>query len=161
MEYKLEPTPCYYSTTEGKPELHCNKGSTAFYSLNQPFCTLTLGPPILQFYTSATSRSLCTPFFLLEIISVDGWPALAHLIHPFLSFRKPITGGRRTLLAVSQGLPTKGEEETGGEIILSEGEGGSPAHQSFKEAPFSWSWVLNDYHESLPPTEEWQHHLIV
>ena len=36
MEYKLEPAPCCYSTTEGEPEFYPNKGSTAVI-------TLTLG----------------------------------------------------------------------------------------------------------------------
>ena len=54
-------------------------------------------------------------------------------------------------MAVSRGLPTKEEEDMGGEVISSEGEGDSPAHQNFEEALFSQSWV----------TEEWRHHLTI
>ena len=64
-------------------------------------------------------------------------------------------------MTVSWDLPTKGEEETGGEVIPSEGEGSSLSHQSFEEALLGWSWVLKDSDESLPLTEEWWHDLTV
>ena len=53
-------------------------------------------------------------------------------------------------MATSQDLPTEEEEEAGGEVIFSEGEGDNPASQSFEEALFGWSWVLKDSDESLP-----------
>ena len=52
-----------------------------------------------------------------------------------------------------RGLPTK-EVDEGREVIPSEGEGDSPAHQTFEEALFGWSWVLQDFGESLPLIDE-------
>ena len=59
MEYKPEPVPCCYSTTEGQTKLYHNEGSTAA-------CTLTLGQnnhstlPVasLHHYTGAVMRNL-------------------------------------------------------------------------------------------------------
>ena len=64
-------------------------------------------------------------------------------------------------MAVFQHPPTKGEKETDGEDILREGDSNGPAHQSFEEALFGWSWVLKDSDESLPLSEERWHLLIV
>ena len=58
--------------------------------------------------------------------------------------------------AASRGLPMK--EEEGEEALSSEGEPGSLAHQSFKDALFGWFQVLKDSGKLLPLTEEhWQH----
>ena len=57
-------------------------------------------------------------------------------------------------MAASRGLPAKEDEDTGEEVILSEGKGDSPAHQCFEEAHFGWSQVLEDSDKSLPITEE-------
>ena len=59
MEYKPEPAPCCYSTTEGEPELYPSEGGTAV-------CTRTLGQnnhstlPVtsLHLYTGAVMRDL-------------------------------------------------------------------------------------------------------
>ena len=70
-------------------------------------------------------------------------------------------GKEETLMAVSWGLPTEGEEETGGEDIPSVGEGDSLAHQSLEETFFGWSQVLKASDELLPLTEEQQDHFTV
>ena len=63
----------------------------------------------------------------------------------FFAFQDDINRRRKeTLVAITKDLPTEGKEETGRENIHSEEESTSPAHQSFKEAVFSWSQVLKD-----------------
>ena len=76
-----------------------------------------------------------------------GQPAHFFIPHTSFLFFQEVIGRRReeTLMVVSQDLPAEREEETGGEIILSEGEGDSLAHQSIEEALLSWSWVLKDW----------------
>ena len=66
----------------------------------------------------------------------------------FLWFQEAIkTRLEETLQAASWGLPAK-EEDEGREVLPSEGEGDSLAHQSFEAALFGWSWVLKDSGES-------------
>ena len=48
-----------------------------------------------------------------------------------------------------QDLPNEGEE-TGREVIPSEGEGDIQVHQSFKEPLFGWPWVLEDWWVTPP-----------
>ena len=56
----------------------------------------------------------------------------------FLSLQEAINkGGEETLTAASRDLSTKWEEETGREVIPSEREGDSLAHQSFQKALFT------------------------
>ena len=58
-----------------------------------------------------------------------------------------------TLTAASKDLPTKEEEETGGEVIPYEGKGDSPAHQSFRQA-LSAEHTPSDSDVLLPLTKE-------
>ena len=63
----------------------------------------------------------------------------------FLSLQDAINKRwEETLTAASQDLPTEKKVETGEEIMPSEGEGDSPAHQSLEEALFGWAQVLED-----------------
>ena len=103
--------------------------------------------------------------YLQSVISLgEHNPCLAgHLLHItyFPSSQEAInTRSEETLQAASRGLPTNQEDE-GGEFIPSEGEGDSPAHQSFKEALFGWSQILEDSCESLPFTEKRRQELTV
>ena len=52
MEYKLESTPYFYSTTEGEPELHPSKGSTQSAPLHWDRAS------ILYLYTGDVIRDL-------------------------------------------------------------------------------------------------------
>ena len=92
----------------------------------------------------------------------DHWLAsqLFHISY-FLSLHEVIDRRmEETLTAGPQDLLAKGEEEISGEVIPSEGEGNSPACQSFEEALFGWSWALKDWWVT-PLIEEWRHHLTV
>ena len=60
----------------------------------------------------------------------------------------------------SMGLPAE-EEDVGREVLSSEGEHDSLAHQSFEDALFGWLWILEDSGELLPLTMEWLRHLTV
>ena len=59
MEYKPEPAPCCYSTTEGEPELYPSKGSTTVYTLTLGQKNHSTAPAAsLYFHTGAVMRDL-------------------------------------------------------------------------------------------------------
>ena len=64
-------------------------------------------------------------------------------------------------MAASRDLLTEKEEDTGREVVPSEGEGDSPVCQSFEETLFGLSWVLKDSGELFSVAEEWRCHLTI
>ena len=78
-------------------------------------------------------------------------PASTYHILPFISGSHQHQAGGNPPGSL-QGLPVD-EEDEDREVIPSEGEGDSLAHQSL-EALFGWSQVLKDSGKSLPLTED-------